>query len=96
METKTGIETGSCGHKFLRPEGYTDKECLECLPKPHHTPTPVEDIDSGNLLQVAKFALDCIIEQNLWDEEHSDTGPTLQNKNAETMLQVAIAKAEAK
>lgn len=63
---------------------------------PTHTPTPVEDIDSGNLLQVAKFALDCIVEQNIWDEEHSDTGPTLQNKNAETMLQVAIAKAEGK
>ncbi len=54
----------------------------------------IEDIDSGNLLQVAKFALDCIIEQNIWDEEHSDTGPTLQNKNVETMLKVAISRAE--
>ncbi len=61
-----------------------------------HAPKPlrVEDIDSGDLLQVAKFALEAIIAQNVWDEEHSDTGPTLQNKNVETMLQVAIAKAE--
>lgn len=66
------------------------KEQIQDVP----TRLKVGDIDSKNLLQVAKYALAVIIEQNIWDEEHSETGPTLQNKNAETLLQVAIAHAE--
>ena len=77
----------------MEPKAY-----LNVGAEPKHTPPPwaVEDIDSGDLLQVADFALEAIIAQNFWDDVHSATGPTLQYIIGETMLQVAIAKAEGK
>jgi hypothetical protein len=48
MKNKKGLEVGSCGHKFLRPEGYAEPECLECLPEPHHNAPRVSHADASS------------------------------------------------